>query len=230
MNDEPTASEIRQRSEQRHAESQQRLMGLLSARQQYANDLQGQYDAEMAKQEAELADIEHQKKLNIGGDIMSGFSTGMASGSIYGGLIGAGVGALTGGVEAYGERRKMGQGGLEAFGKVAGDIAFVGGQGQTLHQAKTGKLYGGRAMAPNGTMSALSGLAPALGAASMATRAAGPAKGATPAAPGARTDIDHQDYTGMSDAAAIADNEQMQRDWAARAGTQYDPSNLDRFK
>jgi hypothetical protein len=119
----PTAAELRANAEGRYAATRGRLMNLLAARQQYANQLHAQEQARLAEQEAELEAQRNEGQrnwLNMAGQGAMVGSVGGPWGALIGGAVGAGVG-LAG---SAANRQKENGGGFGGFMKGVGQ-SFV---------------------------------------------------------------------------------------------------------
>lgn len=112
-------------AEARRQEMVAKLQELGNQRQQFTNRM---YGDETARMDAERAAGEH-RQANLNRTSLDETAKGAAMGSMggpWGALIGGAAGSGIGAVKAYGQRRKEGQGALEAGAKSIGDFLTGG--------------------------------------------------------------------------------------------------------
>jgi hypothetical protein len=115
----------------RYQEQLAEVRRISDARQRFLDMVYARMEAEEAARQQEAAQAESSGKLNWFDNAFSGARTGATIGAA-GGPVGAAWGALAGGIvgtaggmrEAYGERRKRGDGMFSAFGSTVGDTPF----------------------------------------------------------------------------------------------------------
>jgi hypothetical protein len=112
-----SAAELRSAAEQRYADSRQRLMGLMDARQRLVQETQAKYEAQMQQQEQELAAEQAEGSKNWLNAAGTGASMGMAGGG-WGALIGGGVGAALGVAQSAQQYSKEGHGRWGSIGQA----------------------------------------------------------------------------------------------------------------